>query len=340
MQPAYHILVVGATLMLSGLTSCVDEDHFNNTPEGNFEALWSIIDEHYCFLDYKEQTIGVNWDEVHGRYRQRISTNMNSSQLFEVLADMLSELQDGHVNLYSAGDVGRYWSWYEDYDRNWSEDLRARYLGTDYRIASGLDYRILDDNIGYVVYDSFSSAIGEGNISDMLLYLSTCGGLIVDVRGNTGGDLTNAERLSSHFTNERILVGYSTYKTGTGHSDFATPMAEYLDPSTGVRWQKRTIVLTNRECFSACNIFVRNMMECPNVTVIGDKTGGGSGMPFSSELPNGWAVRFSASPSFDAQMNQIEFGIEPDIPCSLDSLEALQGKDTLIETARKMLSSN
>ncbi len=323
--------------ILAAVTSCVDEENFSNTAEGNFEALWSIIDERYCFLDYKAETIGLDWDEVHARYRARLGEWMTSEQLFEVMTDMLSELQDGHVNLYSAGNVARYWSWFEDYPKNWDAELRAAYLGTDYRLASGLTYKILDDNTGYVVYESFSSAIGEGNISDMLYYLRTCNGLIIDVRGNTGGELTYAERLASHFTNERILVGYTTYKTGTGHSDFATPQEEWLEPSEGVRWQKPVVVLTNRECYSACNIFVRDMMECPNVTVLGDQTGGGGGMPFTSELPNGWAVRFSASPSFDARMNQIEFGIQPDISCSLDSVAAQQGYDTLIETARELL---
>ena len=35
-------------IILSVLTlaSCVDEVQFENTPEGNMEALWKIIDEH------------------------------------------------------------------------------------------------------------------------------------------------------------------------------------------------------------------------------------------------------------------------------------------------------
>ena len=36
-------------------TSCVDITEYEDTPQGNFEALWRIIDEHYCFLDYKQQ---------------------------------------------------------------------------------------------------------------------------------------------------------------------------------------------------------------------------------------------------------------------------------------------
>ena len=28
--------------------SCVDDAEFDDSPEGNFNALWHIIDEHYC----------------------------------------------------------------------------------------------------------------------------------------------------------------------------------------------------------------------------------------------------------------------------------------------------
>ena len=36
-------------------TSCITEDEYDNSPEGNFEALWQTIDRQYCFLDYKKQ---------------------------------------------------------------------------------------------------------------------------------------------------------------------------------------------------------------------------------------------------------------------------------------------
>ena len=29
--------------------------------KGNFEALWHIIDEQYCFLDYKAEEYGLDW---------------------------------------------------------------------------------------------------------------------------------------------------------------------------------------------------------------------------------------------------------------------------------------
>ena len=105
-----------------------------------------------------------------------------------------------------------------------------------------------------------------------------------------------------------------------------------------MRWQKPVCVLTNRSAYSATNDFVNTMNQLDNVTIVGDKTGGGSGLPFSSELPNGWSIRFSASPMFDPQMNQLEFGIEPDVKVDMSSEDMDQGKDTIIERARQILS--
>ena len=321
------------------LTSCQQGDFsYDDTPQGNLDALWTLIDEHYCFLSYKEKELGFSWADLRSKYSAKLNPKMSRVQLFEVLCQMLSELKDGHVNISTSLDLGRNWSWKEDYPENLDTELRQRYLGTDYHIGSGLKYTILPDNIAYVVYESFSDAIGEGNLSDMMSFLQLCNGMILDIRGNGGGELTNAERLSRRFTNEKVLVGYMSYKTGKGHDDFSEPRAEYVEPSEHIRWQKPVVLLVNRSCYSAANTFVRNMKEMPLVTVMGDQTGGGSGLPFSSELPIGWSVRFSASPSYDARMQHVEFGIEPDVKASLDESLAANGKDSMIEAARKLLT--
>lgn len=327
-------------VLLALLTSCQRSDYeYDDTPQGNLDALWTLIDQRYCFLSYKEEQLGFKWSELHAKYSEKLNPSMSRVQLFEVLCQMLSELKDGHVNISTSHDLGRNWSWKEDYPESLNTELRQQYLGTDYHIGSGLKYTILPDNIAYVVYESFSYGIGDGNLSDMLTYLRLCNGMILDIRGNGGGELTNAERLSQRFTNEKVLVGYMCHKTGTGHDEFSKPQAEYVEPSEGVRWQKPVVLLVNRSCYSAANIFVRNMKEMPLVTVMGDQTGGGSGLPFSSELPIGWSVRFSAAPSFDAKMQHIEFGIEPDVSSCLDESLAADGKDSMIEDARQLLQT-
>ena len=332
-------LVYLVTLVhLVALSSCVDTDEQTDTPTGNFEALWQIIDEHYCFFDYKQHEYGLDWNAVYNKYKVRVSDHMTSDQLFEVLTDMLAELRDGHVNLSSSMDYGRYWAWHEAYPQNFSDTLERRYLGTDYKIAAGMKYRVLDDNIGYIRYDSFLQGIGEGNLDDCLTYLALCRGLIIDIRNNGGGDLTTAERLAGRFVQEKTLVSYMQHKTGKGHNDFSSLEARYLEPSSNIRWHKPVCILTNRSVFSAANDFAVMMHTLPNVKLVGDHTGGGSGMPMSNSLPNGWSVRYSACPMYDSKKQQTEFGIDPDIKVALTDKATAQGIDLIIEAARKVLS--
>lgn len=327
-----YILITLICLLFSG---CFKEDNFENTKKGNFEALWKIMDEHYCFFSYKD----VDWNEVYDRYSQRISENMDNDALFTVLGEMLAEVQDGHVNLVATHNVARYWKWFEDYPDNFDSKIQKNYLGTDYSIASGLKYKILDDNIGYIYYESFSSGIGEGNINQVLDRMAICEGIILDVRDNGGGLMTNSDKLASHFFNEKTLVGYMQHKTGKGHDDFSEPYEIYVEPSDGVKYQKKVIILTNRSSYSAANDFVNAMRYAPNATIVGDKTGGGSGMPFSSELPNGWSVRFSASPVLDANKEQIEFGIDPKVKVDMTDEDMDNGIDTIIEKARELIKN-
>ena len=85
-----HILSI--LLALLTLSSCVKEDNYDNTRQGNFEALWKLMNEHYCFFDYKQQELGVDWDEVHTRYARQVNEKMTNTQLFEVLCNMIAEL--------------------------------------------------------------------------------------------------------------------------------------------------------------------------------------------------------------------------------------------------------
>lgn len=333
------LLLFAGVLLL--LTACVREDYYDNTRRGNYEALWKIMNEHYCFFSYKQQEIGVDWDDVHARYATQVNEQMTNAQLFEVLCKMLAELKDGHVNLAAPFDFGRNWSFHEDYPAQYNDSIAKLYLGYDYAITAGLKYVILDDNIGYVRCETFEDAIGDGNVSAMLQSLASCNGLIIDVRGNGGGQLTAAQTLASHFTNEKILVGFVSHKTGKGRDDFSSPRKLYLEPASGgVRWQKPVVVLTNRAVYSAANDFVKCMKYCPKVTIMGDHTGGGSGMPFSSELPNGWVVRYSSVIYYDRDMQHTEFGIAPDVSIVMSGADIAQKKDTYIEKAREYLSTS
>ena len=322
------------------LTACVDEEQYDNSAVGNLDALWTILDEKYCFFDYKAEEYGLDWDEVYARYRPQVYSGMTRDSLFTVLANMMAELRDGHVNLYSAFNVGRYWAWWQDYPTNFDSNIQLNYLGTNYRIAGGFRYTILQpDSIGYIYYGSFSSVVGDSNLDYVLAYLSKCPGIILDIRNNGGGALTEVNTIASRFTNERLLSGYIRHKTGKGHSDFSDFYPTYLDPSDRLHYDGPVALLTNRSVFSAANNFVSVMDLLPQVTTVGDRTGGGSGLPFSSELPIGWSIRFSASPIYNARKEHTEFGIDPKVKSEMLLSDMLKGVDTIIEDARKLLIS-
>ena len=154
--------------------------------------------------------------------------------------------------------------------------------------------------------------------------------------------MTNVETIVSRFISERILAGTICHKTGPGHGDFSEPYAYYYSPAEAGRimWFKPVVVLTNRSTFSAANNFVSVMKSLPQVKIVGATTGGGSGMPFSSELTNGWGVRFSASPVRNPEGRLTEFGVDPTEGCAvdLDPQAALGGTDTMLDFAVAILT--
>ena len=324
-------------LPIALLTSCIGEEEFEGCGNENFEALWQLVDERYCFFAQAEEEYGLDWNAVYDKYKPIVDTCSNEITLFDALGDMLGELRDGHVNLTSMFGTSYYWDWKLKEPVNFSDSIQRNYLGTDFRMTNGIKYNILPDSIGYVYVESFSGSFGTNNLSLMLYNLKECKAIILDVRGNGGGMITSAEKLASIFLEKELHYGYMQHKTGKGHHDFSPPEPLYLEPSKGSRWLRPVMVLTNRSVYSAANHFVLIMRELPHVTIVGDKTGGGSGLPLNSTLPNGWRVRLSACPTLDVNYKHTEFGINPGIEVNISSEDWQKGVDTIIERAKELI---
>ena len=333
-----HLLYTLAIVVVAQLQACFvnDDLYLENDAHTNFEALWKIVDEHYCFFEYK----GVDWDSVYNHYAPRISNGMGDQSFFNLCGEMLATLQDGHVNLSSAFASTYYWKWYQDYPVNYDERIiHDNYLGFDFFVAGGITYKKLRENIGYIYYDSFSSSISPTTLDYIMAHFTTCDGIIIDVRNNGGGSLTNVEVIASRFITEPILAGYIKHKNGPAHNDLSEPYPFYFKPAQGhILFGKPIAVLTNRHTFSAANNFVQVMKSLPQATIIGDCTGGGSGLPFTYNLPNGWNIRLSASPILDTEGNDTEWGIEPDIKVNMADDAQQTGQDAILDRAIEHLT--
>ncbi len=336
MRNTLHILL--CTIAVAILSSCHGYDDFDNSIEGNFDAVWKVLDERYCFFDEKD----IDWEEIGATYRSQLKPDMSAVELFDLCGRMVKELRDGHCTLISAFDICYYQEWWTAYPQDFNlRTLQQYYLKFDYHTTSGLIYKVLDGDIGYLRYPSFSNKVGEGNLDYVLGYLGECRGLIIDIRDNGGGELSNIRTFVGRFIDAPIVGGYIYHKTGVGHSDFSEPYpVEYKPALEGrVKWDKPIVVLTNRSCYSAANDFVAVMKELPNVRIAGARTGGGGGIPFTYDLPAGWKLRLSASPMTDAHGKSIEAGIDPSEGCAVTAPaeELAIGRDAIMDFAIALL---
>lgn len=327
--------IVHCFAFVFALTAChpSEEISFSMDPVENVEALWKTIDTKYCYVESK----GIDWQAIHDEYitKAALLKKDDPVTLFDLCAAMLDSLHDGHVNLYSDFDRSYNTAWYENYPANYDSHLQSLYL-RDYRIAGGLYYCTIDGGmIGYIYYNSFSNSFSISNMAWILASFADCRGIILDVRNNGGGDITNAYRLAAPFFSKSQTIGYWHHKNGPSHNDFS-PMEEMrLDASLsgGLKWNKPVIVLCNRRSYSATNLFVSMMRYADLSTIIGGVSGGGGGMPMSYELPCGWMVRFSSVRMYDREKKDIEAGIEPDVLVTMQSTD----KDDIIEKAIELI---
>ncbi len=160
------------------------------------------------------------------------------------------------------------------------------------------------------------------------------------MRDNGGGITTNVFQLINRVVKAKTLVGRNYDKNGKGHSDFTMAYELYAEPSLddkgNLRAQfldKPVVILTNRSCFSACNMFVGFMSVLPNVKIVGDQTGGGGGLPVSYQLPNGWSYRFSSTYTALPNGFNIENGIPVTIHQDMNPTNEANGIDDILEKA-------
>ena len=328
-------IVVSLLIALLFLASCervlISPDP-ESTAVSNFDQLWKTVDEKYSYFTYKN----IDWNAVYAKYRPRVKDGMKSEELFDIMAEMLFELRDGHVNLYSRFNVSRNWEWYLGYPQNYNSTIIERnYLGNDYQIAQPFRTRVIN-NVCYIRYSSFQSGVSGATFDYLLSKYGNLKGIIIDIRDNGGGSVSNVDVMAARFVKEPTLVGYNRYKSGPGHDEFSDFYERELKPA-GRHFPGKVVVLTNRSVYSAANDFASVMAELPNVTLIGDQTGGGGGAPISSELSNGWRFRFSTNQLLNSKKEQIENGVPPDIKVDMLKAQEDQGIDTILETALDFL---
>jgi hypothetical protein len=312
----------------------------NNSPAANFDTLWNEFDKRYSFFVIKN----IDWNNLYSVYRPLISDTTSQYGLFQILSGLLNNLKDGHVNLKAPFATYSYTDWYAKYPNNFlGENSVTKYLSKDYGTVAGgyIRFGEIEDSIGYIYVgpnllgnsDAWSSAIDA-----VINSLWNMKGIIVDIRGNTGGSEGLGAIVAGRFADKSRIYCYTRWRQGPGYNDFSDYQPVSISPEGPKQFLKPVTLLTNRHCFSSAEGTILMFRVLPNVTIIGDTTGGGSGNPIALQLPNGWTYSVSRWIQYTADKKIFEgIGISPDIPVQITQSDSVAERDAILEKAIELL---
>ena len=336
----FTITTPSANLPLPVDLSFTSQPPASSSPLTNFETLWKEFDTQYSFFVIKH----INWDSLHTVYQPQVMSQTTDIQLFQILSSLLGVLKDPHVSLTTPIGGYYYTGWYSRFPANFINTTAiTHYLSVDYgTTASGyMRYGKISNNLGYLyIGPNLNGDAGVwGQAIDVIIdSLKGMKGVIVDIRNNGGGNDGLGSIVAGRFADQQRVYSYTQTRNGPLHSDFTDYQDHTIQPQGSRQFLKPVALLTNRRCLSSAEGTILMFKALPNVTVIGDTTGGGSANPITLTLPNGWSYRVSRWIQYTAQKTIFEgTGLPPDIPLWITSADSAAGRDVILERAIQVL---
>ena len=195
--------------------------------------------------------------------------------------------------------------------------------------------------------------------------------LVIDVRSNGGGNVGNSTALTEYLVNKRFKLADSLYainktsryrkylhdylpnvlfltfiskKRNDGKYHFGYFERHYYKPKKKYHYDGKVYVITGGNSFSATTLFANSIRKQPNVTLIGEETGGGAYGNTAWLIPNvslpNTKVRFRL-PRFRMVMNK-DYpkngrGIIPDIEVKPTAHAIRHGIDLKAEKVKELI---
>jgi len=159
--------------------------------------------------------------------------------------------------------------------------------------------------------------------------------LIIDVRGNGGGQDKLAETVISRFITRKVVASISFQRQpGTNTYD---KFINIVEPRGPWCYPGKVAVLIDEGCASACEHFVSGMFEA-GALLVGVPTIGACGWSKQIELPLGVTLRCALTFPLHGKMPSPLHGIEPHhlVTPTIEDIRA--GRDTVLEKAMALLN--
>lgn len=189
----------------------------------------------------------------------------------------------------------------------------------------------IDKNIGYIQISTFVSASTPNEFLEALEKTQKTQGLIIDLRGNTGGLLPNAVFIANLFINDGnivSIVGRDGYKFDIKAQD--------LD----YKINKPLIILIDGASASASEILSGALKDYDKAILLGTKTYGKGMVQKIIPLQNNTGLNLTIAKYLTPKGNDInKKGIEPDYKVEFTLNDLKNQNDVQLATAKNILNS-
>jgi carboxyl-terminal processing protease len=145
---------------------------------------------------------------------------------------------------------------------------------------------MLEDGIGYVPLESFNDTSGEEVLAALVsLRKSGARAYVLDLRGNTGGSLNQAVRISSLFLRQGQEVLRADYR--------GVPDEVYTVREGAVVTDAPLVVLTDGQSASASEIVAGSLQDHDRAVIVGTQSFGKGLVQDVFPLDGGWALKLT-----------------------------------------------
>lgn len=210
-----------------------------------------------------------------------------------------------------------------------NDKLTKRIMRKEIKIKT-VKSSVLDKNIGYIQINSFVGSATPNEFLDALEKTKNTEGLILDLRGNTGGLLPNAVFIANLFIpkgNLVSIVGRNGYKYDINAQD------------TEFTITKPTVVLVDGTSASASEILSGALKDYNRAKLLGTKTYGKGMVQKIIPMQNETGLNLTIAKYLTPKGTDInKKGIMPDIQVDLSIKDLKNNNDSQLQTAKTVLS--
>jgi carboxyl-terminal processing protease len=187
-----------------------------------------------------------------------------------------------------------------------------------------IEVRRLADGIGYIRFSGFLEAVLDG-VLQAIDDLHDAPALIIDLRGNPGGQFFVRTTIASH------LVGAPELWMRYQYRDRLEEV--YLDPDSHA-YPGEVVILVDELSASSSEEFSGSLQALGRATIIGNQTPGVCLTANIVPLPKGALLVYPFSQPQTSAGRVLEYnGVVPDIEVTLDRRQLLQGVDAQLQAA-------